>query len=53
MTGVSLDEVPGVQDWYGRVRGRPAVGRAVNLLRENWVDVTTSDEAKLNLFQKG
>jgi GST-like protein len=35
------------------VRARPAVGRAVDLLRESWVDVTKSDEAKLNLFQKG
>jgi GSH-dependent disulfide-bond oxidoreductase len=53
LTGVSLDEVPRVQAWYGRVRARPAVGRAVDLLRESWVDVTKSDEAKLNLFQKG
>ncbi|EJL87116.1 glutathione S-transferase [Polaromonas sp. CF318] len=53
LTGVSLDEVPRVQAWYGRVRARPAVGRAVDLLRESWVDVTKSDEAKVNLFQKG
>jgi len=51
MTGVSLDEFPAVHAWYGRVRARPAVGRAMDLLRDRWVDVTTSDRAKQNLFQ--
>ena len=50
LTGVGLDEFPRVQAWYGRVRGRPAVGRAMDLLRERWVDVSTSDEARRNLF---
>lgn len=52
LTGVTLDDFPNVQAWYGRVRARPAVGRALDLLRERWVDVTTSDEAKRNLFQR-
>ncbi|CAN7680280.1 glutathione S-transferase N-terminal domain-containing protein [Acidovorax sp. LjRoot117] len=52
MTGVPLDEFPRVQDWYGRVRSRPGVGRGLDLLRDQWVDVTKSDEAKLNLFKK-
>jgi len=52
MTGVSLDALSRVQEWYGRVRSRPAVGRAVDLLRDRWVDVTTSDEAKRNLFKR-
>jgi len=52
LTGVELDDFPRVQAWYGRMRSRPAVGRAVDLLRESWVDVTKSDEAKRNLFQK-
>lgn len=52
LTGVSLDDFPQVQRWYGHVRARPAVGRAVDLLRESWVDVTKSDEAKHNLFKK-
>lgn len=52
MTGVSLDEFPRVRDWYGRVRARPAVARGLDQLRESWVDVTTSDEAKRNLFRK-
>ncbi len=52
LTGVSLDDFPHVWRWYGQVRARPAVGRAVDLLRESWVDVTKSDEAKHNLFKK-
>jgi GST-like protein len=51
LTGVSLDAFTHVQAWYGRVRSRPAVGRGVDLLRQNWVDVTTSAEAKKNLFR--
>jgi GSH-dependent disulfide-bond oxidoreductase len=50
LTGVALDDFPRVQAWYGRVRSRPAVGPAMDLLRERWVDVTTSAEAKRNLF---
>ncbi len=52
LTGVSLDEFPLVQAWYGRVRSRPAVGRAMDLLWDRWVDVSRSDEAKRNLFRK-
>lgn len=52
MTGVALNELPRVEAWYGRVRSRPGVGRGLALLRDQWVDVTKSDEAKLNLFQK-
>lgn len=52
LTGVSLDEFPQVHAWYGRVRGRPGVARGVDLLRDRWVDVTTSAEAKENLFKK-
>jgi hypothetical protein len=28
------------------------VDRGISLLRERWVDVTTSDDAKRNLFRK-
>ncbi len=52
LTGVALDDFPRVQAWYGRVRARPAVDRGVSLLRERWVDVTKSDDAKRNLFRK-
>ena len=52
-TGVGLDDFANVQAWYGRVRSRPAVGRGLDLLRNRWVDVTTSDEAKHNLFKAG
>lgn len=50
-TGVSLDEFENVRAWYGRVRTRPAVGRGLDLLRDRWVDVSASDEAKRNLFK--
>jgi len=53
MTGVNLDEFANVQAWYSRIRARPALDRALNLLRDQWVDVTKSDEAKRNLFQEG
>lgn len=52
LTGVMLDDFPRVRAWYGRVRARPAVDRGVTLLRDRWVDVTTSDDAKRNLFAK-
>jgi len=52
LTGVSLADFPRVQAWYGRVRARPAVDLGVSLLRERWVDVTASDDAKRNLFPK-
>lgn len=50
-TGVSVEAFPGITDWYGRIRARPAVGRGIDVLRDAWVDVTTSDEAKRNLFK--
>lgn len=53
LTGIDLDEFPNIQAWYSRIRARPALDRALNLLREQWVDVSKSDEAKHNLFQKG
>jgi GST-like protein len=52
MTGLLLEEFPRVRAWYGRVRARPAVGRGLDALRERWVDVTTSEEAKRNLFRE-
>ena len=53
MTGITLEDFENVKAWYGRVRSRPAVGQAIELLRDRWVDVTTSDQAKHNLFQAG
>lgn len=50
LTGVALDEFPHVQAWYGRIRKRPAVARGLDLLRDSWVDVSKSSEAKANLF---
>ncbi|MNL60531.1 Disulfide-bond oxidoreductase YfcG [compost metagenome] len=53
MTGITLDDFPNVKAWYGRVRSRPAVGQAIELLKDRWVDVTTSEQAKHNLFRAG
>jgi len=52
LTGIILDDFSRVQDWYGRVRSRPGVARGVDLLRDQWVDVSKSDEAKENLFKR-
>ena len=49
--GVALDDFANVEAWYGRVRSRPAVGRGVELLRDRWVDVSASAEARQNLFK--
>lgn len=51
LTGVSLDAFAHVRAWYGRVRSRPAVGRGVDLLRDRWVDVAASAQARQNLFR--
>ena len=51
LTGVALEDFANVQAWYGRVRGRPAVGRGLDLLRSSWVDVTQSAQAKRSLFR--
>ncbi|MBN9405293.1 MAG: glutathione S-transferase N-terminal domain-containing protein [Burkholderiales bacterium] len=53
LTGVTLDDFPHVQAWYSRIRARPALDRALDLLRNQWVDVSQSGEAKRNLFQRG
>ena len=53
LTGVTLDDFAHVRAWYSRIRARPALDRALDLLRDRWVDVSQSDEAKRNLFQKG
>jgi GST-like protein len=52
MAGLSLDAFPQLQAWYGRVRARPAVERGLNLLRDRWIDVTTSADAQENLFAR-
>lgn len=51
LTGLTLSDFANVQAWYGRVRSRPAVGRGLDLLRDRWVDVATSAEAKQHLFR--
>jgi GST-like protein len=50
MANQTIDDLPNVKRWYGIVRARPAVERGVKLLIDQWVDVTTSDDARTNLF---
>ncbi len=50
LAGLALDDFPAIRRWYGAIRGRPAVGRGLDLLRERWKDIAKSDEAKHNLF---
>lgn len=52
LTGIALEDFSNIQAWYALVRGRPAVGRAMDILRDRWVDVSSSAEAKHNLFQR-
>lgn len=49
-TGVPLDDFANIRRWYSTIRARPAVGRALDLFRERWVDVSKSPEAKRHLF---
>jgi GSH-dependent disulfide-bond oxidoreductase len=48
--GLDPDRHPAVNRWYAAVRARPAVGRGLDLLRDDWVDIARSAEAKANLF---
>lgn len=50
MANQSLDDLPRVTRWYAAIRARPAVERGLKLLLDQWVDVTTSEEASTNLF---
>lgn len=50
MANQSLDDFPNISRWYGAIRARPAVERGLKVLLDDWVDVTKSADAKLNLF---
>jgi GST-like protein len=49
-SGLDPDRHPHVSRWYGDIRARPAVGRGLDLLRADWVDIAKSGEAQSNLF---
>ncbi len=50
MANQDLVDFPSVHRWYGAIRSRPAVESGLNVLREDWVDVTRSASARHNLF---
>lgn len=52
LVGLSLESFPHVQEWYSRLHARPSVARGINILRDRWVNVAKSDDAKRNLFRK-
>lgn len=49
-SGLDPDRHTQVTRWYGAIRARPAVGRGLDLLREDWVDIAKSGAAQTNLF---
>lgn len=49
-SGLDPERHPAVTRWYGAIRARTAVGRGLDLLREDWVDIARSGEAQRNLF---
>ncbi|MGI9422971.1 MAG: glutathione S-transferase family protein [Hyphomicrobiaceae bacterium] len=50
LCGQDIAVFPNVGRWYGEIRNRPAVGRALDILKDRYVDIATSDEAKTQLF---
>ena len=48
--GLDPDRHGAINRWYSVIRARPAVGRGLDLLRGDWVDIAHSDEAKTHLF---
>jgi GST-like protein len=50
MANQTIEDLPAVIRWYSSIRARPAVERGLKVLVDKWVDVTTSEEARTNLF---
>jgi GSH-dependent disulfide-bond oxidoreductase len=50
MANQTLDDLPRLSRWYAAIRARPAVERGIELLLDQWVDVTKSEQARMNLF---
>lgn len=50
MANQSLHDFPSIGRWYSTIRARPAVERGLKILLDSWVDVTTSETARVNLF---
>lgn len=50
LCGQTMTDFPNVARWYGQIRNRPAVGRGIEILKERYVEIADSDEAKQQLF---
>lgn len=50
LCGQNIADYPNVVRWYGDIRSRPAVGRGVDILRDQYVEIATSAAAKQQLF---
>lgn len=50
LAGLSLDGYDNIVRWYGAIRARPAVGRGIALLIDQWKDISKTDSAKHQLF---
>lgn len=52
LANLSLEDKPNLRRWYGDIRGRPAVDRALALLREHLTGVPDTDAAHDVMFGK-
>ena len=50
LRGQRISDFPNVALWYGRIRERPAVERGLDILKDRYVEITASPEAKRQLF---
>ena len=50
LCGQKIEDFPNVARWYGEIRNRPAVGRGIEILKNRYVEIADSAEAKQQLF---
>lgn len=50
LCGQRISDFPNVAQWYGRIRERPAVARGLDILKDRYVEIAESPEAKRQLF---
>ena len=50
LCGQRIEAFPNVARWYGEIRSRPAVGRGIEILKDRYVEIADSAEARQQLF---